>query len=55
MASLRVAMHTVIPTASGAIITPTGQSGRLRSCSMVNNTATAKGKTVRMSNNAHTR
>ena len=32
MASLRVAMHTIIPAASGAIITPMGQCGRLRSC-----------------------
>ena len=52
MASLRVAIQTAIPTTIGAIITAMGQSGRLRSCSMVNKMAMANGKTVIKSNNA---
>ena len=55
MASLRVTAHTVIPTTIGTIITPIGHNGRLRSCSMVNNTTIAKGNTVRKSNTAHTK
>ena len=55
MASLWVTTHTAIPTTIGAIITPIGHSGRLRSCNMVNKTAMAKGKIVRKSSNAHTK
>ena len=55
MASLRVIAHTIIPTTRGDIITPMGQSGRLWSCSMVNNIAMTKGKHVRKSNIAPTK
>ena len=55
MASLRVAIQTIIPTTIGAIIRAMGHSGRLRSCSMVNKTAMAKGKIVRKSSNVPTK
>ena len=52
MVSLRVAVHTVIPTTIGAIVTAMGQSGRLRSCSITSMMAMARGKTVKKSNKA---
>ena len=52
MAKLRLTAHTANPTMSGAIITKTGHSGRLRSCSMESNTTIAKGISVIKSSTA---
>ena len=51
MSSLRQATHHAIPMISGTIITATGHSGRLRSCSIVNNKIIAKGIAVMQSSN----
>ena len=46
--------HTTSPMMMGTINTKTGHSGRLRSCSMTNNTAIANGISVRKSSTAPT-
>ena len=51
MAKLLLATLHTIPTTSGAIITATDHSGRLRSCSIMNSMTIANGKTVMVSSN----
>ena len=48
-------MHTAFPMTSGATITQTGHSGRLRSCSIQNIMTIDKGSTVMQSSNPPTR
>ena len=47
--------HIVVMTASGATIRKAGHAGRLRSCSMENNTVIPKGTNVMKSNVAPTK
>ena len=54
-ASLWLAMLNAIITTEGATITQAVHSGRLRSCSIVSNTTTAKGKVVKQSSIPPTR